>query len=196
MAANSTAIANLALAYLLTGRQIGAITGAEQEAVLCNLWYPQVLAEIYEGYDWNHARVTLVLDSGSLAAATPTAEWAFSYTLPATLAALRRLVVGDRSNQVQPPWIIQGALLFTDTENPTIEYTKVEDDTTKFPASFTNALGWLLASRVAPSLTGARRTADECVAQYEAALARAQANIGNQRNLDPEPESRYLSRRL
>ena len=101
--------------------------------------------EVLRAYSWNFA----VKRSAALAATTaPNFGYTYAYTLPADYLRVLELY-GSTS-----PWRVEGGVLLTDDITAKVKYIAQITDTTKFSASFTNALLYNLASKLAIAFTG------------------------------------------
>lgn len=88
------------------------------------------------------------------------ADWTYAYRLPTDAVDVRRIVRAElkrRFDPAPPPFIkatdARGDLVFTDLENPTIEYTaRLLGVVAKSDTLFQDALAWRFAACLAPSL--------------------------------------------
>lgn len=81
---------------------------------------------------------------------------------------------------------------------PQLEYTAEQDTPQFYPADFSQAVAFLLASYIAPGLTAGDKfkVGDRALKMYTWAIARAQANAGNEEQADQLPESEAIRTRL
>jgi len=101
----------------------------------------------------------------------------------------------------QPPnatyWVVVSIpkLILTDLEDAFIEYTFAVTDSSEFDALFVSALGWKLASSLAPSLSRMTNIQAVCLQMYEIDKTRAQAGVLTEAQRDPEPEAEWIDER-
>lgn len=87
-------------------------------------------------------------------------DWLFAYRLPTDCVAVRRIVRPGLKRSVDPapaPFEVstdaRGDLLFTDEQNPTIEYTsRLPGVVYRGDELFQDAVSWRIAAKLAPSL--------------------------------------------
>lgn len=80
---------------------------------------------------------------------------------------------------------------------PQLEYTAEQDSPQFYAADFCMALSYRLASLIAPQLTSGDKfqRGEKAYQQYQIAIARAQANAGNEEQADQLPESEAIRAR-
>lgn len=122
-----------------------AVLGGEQAAIT-NEMYSIVRDEVLRAHGWHFAVKRITLENPTV----PNHEFAWQYTLP--VGCLRVLEVFD--SQRQWKWRVEGTQLLID-DSPTIDIRYVErvTDISKFVPGFSNALVYLLASKLAMPLT-------------------------------------------
>jgi hypothetical protein len=159
--ASTVQICNMALSHLGSEARVSSISPPDGsvEAGHCATFYDLARTEMIEPGNWN-----FTLRREALAQATnPSTVWAFAYALPSDcLRALRILKKGSALtvfNQDAYTYIpndrdtavfdIEGDLLFTNEEDAVLVYARDVIDTTKYTATFTAALSYLLAAYLA-----------------------------------------------
>lgn len=154
-------ICNMALSHLGSEARVSSISPPDGsvEAGHCATFYDLARTELIEPGNWNFTlrREALALE------ANPSTVWAYAYALPSDcLRALRILKKGSALtmfNQDAYTYIpndrdtavfdIEGDLLFTNEEDAVLVYARDVIDTTKYSATFTAALSYLLAGYLA-----------------------------------------------
>jgi hypothetical protein len=200
--ADLTAIANLALSHL--GEPFlfdyATATGTTAEAVRLHL--PHCRETLLEGHVWSFATRTQFLSSASafLPATgssgyfagvgdffeTPTdaddpfaAQFKSIYLLPDDCLRVIKVAGGD-IDIPENRWEIQSRyLLLLDSiderDEPLIYYIGAAPEVSAWPTSFTDAVAFLLAARLAPLLTQSQAISAEFMAKHELALGKARS---------------------
>lgn len=80
---------------------------------------------------------------------------------------------------------------------PQLEYTIEADDPTRYPSDFSQAVAFLLASYIAPRVTGGDKfkLGQRALQLYQWAMPRASANAGNEEQADQLPDSEAIRAR-
>lgn len=219
-------ICNLALSYLgdeATVTAIDPIPDGSAQAALCARFYPISRNSLLEMHSWGFATVRFSMSELSSASVPP--QWQHAYAIPSDainlLAVIDSAAGSDYSVAIPTPFIPPGTInanignftpqpfvaetlldgtqvIFTNQENAMLLYTRLVTDATKFTPLFTEALAWLLASKLAgPILKGAtgRDEAKRCVSEFRAVFGRATASDANQRRLNVAPNTNWLASR-
>lgn len=208
--ASEVDISNLALSFLGEDANVSCINPPDGsvQASLCARFYPIARDSLLELHAWNFAtrRATLT----ALADAAPN-QWQYAYALPSD--CLKPLAVFDSSaasdlNAYQPdpypmgtnpqpagvtpqPYVVEtlstgSKVIFTNQDSAMLRYVRYVTDTTKFSPLFVEALGWMLAARLAgPTLKGqtGRDESKRCMGEANALLGRATVSDANQRRM-------------
>lgn len=131
----------------------------------------------------------------------PTDDWGYAFRVPSCALVVRRLVDGNRTpiRSNRPLYEIveddDGRLLYTDTSDPvTIEYTVLQETTTRYSSLFDRAFAGLLAFHAAPSLTGGdpANLGVRARAVGLSALAEAQARDANEQEPDDDADAELI----
>jgi hypothetical protein len=202
--ASKTEICNQALGHLGVSREIGNVeTENSEEAAACRRFYPIALEMILTAFPWPFAGKFAAL---GLVAASPAEapEWAYSYRYPSDALELRRIVSATRRDTKAsrvPYKIMQdatGQLIYTDWQNASIEYTARTDRPELYKAAFQLALSLLLASLIAPRVTGGDpfKLGDRALARYPMALSRAQMDALGEEQPDDVIDGDLVSSRF
>jgi hypothetical protein len=204
--ATAVQICNMALSHIGSEARVSSISPPDGsvEAGHCATFYDQARTEMLEPGNWAFA-----LKRQALAQVTnPSNAWAYAYAKPADcqrpLRILRPSVavtvftqdlqryphVDDRDSA---DFDLQGEVIFSNEPNAVLVYTQDIWDTTKFPASFTGALSYLLAAYLAgPIVKGnegvrigdAMRQRAQAMADLSAASS---ANASSTENVATQP---------
>lgn len=105
--------------------------------------------------------------------------WSTSWTLPTDCLRLRQINSID-IDQPELRFEIQGRQLllsdlYTETDPPAVTYITNDPPVDEWPTTFTDAVAFLLASRLAPKLTQSQTIADSMFQKHEIALGKARS---------------------
>jgi hypothetical protein len=146
-------ICNLALSHFGQDANISAISPPDgsAEAEHCARFYPIARNELLESFPW-----TFSTKRDTLAElANDREDWAYRFALPADCLRPRRVLpdgyTDTENDGVSYEW--EGTSLYTDDATPTLVYTFLLTDTTKFSPMFVTALSWRLAAYIAGPIT-------------------------------------------
>jgi len=136
--ASSVEICNLAL-YMVGSERISALTENNKRAKICNDLYVIVRDSFLGAHPWNFAirRVEL-----AKTATTPEFGYEYEYQLPADILRILTLEYDDIKYR------IEGDKLLSDEATMKIEYIAKEEDNSKYPSYFVDALSAKLAVRL------------------------------------------------
>lgn len=201
MAQSDTEIANLALGHLGVGKEIANLTTeSSAEATACRRYFEQARRQTLRDFPWPFASKIAAL---SLIEEDPNDEWDYSYRYPSDCLRILKILSDVRTDTpdsripYKESFDSTGKLIFTDRETPDIEYTADVTNVAVYPDDFVMAMSLRLAAYIAPSISGGdpfgmRKGALEL---YVYELSRAQANIQNEQQPDPEPDSIFIRTR-
>lgn len=190
---SETSICNIALANLKQAVRLDNLdsdTGVF--AIDCRLFYPLVLQELLEAFEWPLQEKYKTLQ---LITADPNIQWGYEYLYPVDCAAPIELVISTRVlyPHNKPPYLVahnddSAKVIWTDCVNAVLKYTSNYSNENQYSAHFIDALSWKLAWRLVPTLTKSNITQREAQSEYNKAfnLAKAQAMSKNQQEQDPE----------
>ena len=160
--ASAVQICNMALSHIGSEARVSSINPPDGsvEAGYCATFYDLARTELLEPGNWAFA-----LKRTALAGVTnPSTVWAYAYAKPSNcLRALRILrqsiavTVFTQDLLVEPhtddrggaAFDVEGDVILTNEPDAVLLYVQDVTDSTKFPASFTSALSYLLASHLA-----------------------------------------------
>jgi len=190
-------IINMALAHLGHTQLIAARSELANEAVVGNLFYEAAVQYCLEDFAYGFARQYV---APGLVETDPNEDWQFSYRYPSDCVKVRRIVTRlGRQDPNPPPFNIgqddSARLIYSNTENMVIEYTKLVTNTALYPAMFAEAVSWWLAGLMCPGLAKDRKQAAGCFQMYSLVLQRAQAKDRNESQDPPELESEAIRAR-
>ena len=194
--ASKTEICNMALLSLKAETIVNIDTDKSDEARACKIFYPKVLESIFEEFAWPFAQVQAVL---GLYEEDPTSSWGYAYAYPVDAARVVELPTGVSSCV---PFLIahgeQGRLIYTDQENAEVVYTKIVTDTSRFPATFTRALSFKLASEIAAPVCDGDlfKLGESAEGKYRSILNTAKRIAQMERSNRPEKDSAMVTARL
>ena len=152
-------ICNMALSHIGSDARVTSISPPDGtvEAGHCATFYDIARTELLEPGTWAFA-----LKRTPLAQVTnPSTVWAYAYAKPADCQRVLRVLrpsiavtVFTQDLVVEPhtddrdsaPFDVEGEVILSNEPDAVLVYTQDVTDATKFPASFTSALSYLLAS--------------------------------------------------
>lgn len=176
-------IGNLALSHIGANATIETFADTTSTAKTVALWYDFSREEVLESFDWSFARKRQALALHAIAA--PATEWFYRYQYPADTIVTRQFVnpLGPQADAV--PYRIEMASdgtksILTDLEDAEMIYTFNQEDTTVFSSLFVEALSFMLASKIAHSITGKRALAQQMRIEYLQLLLMAPASNANE----------------
>lgn len=199
--ASDTDIANGALAIIGDTATVASLSppSGSIQAVHCARFYPMARDALLEMHAWDFATRRV---QPALLAETPPAPWAYAYQAPSDV--LNFLSITDPSalddysqglvqygNTVgiytPQPFAVEldasgNQIILTNVQYAMLRYSGRVTDTTSFGPLFTEALTWLLASKLAgPVIKGSegRGVAADCLRKFQAFLALATASDAN-----------------
>lgn len=196
--ASETEICNLAISHLGIGKEIGNLeTERSEEAAACRRFYEICRNTTLRDYNWPFATQFLDL---ALIEEDPTDEWNYSYGYPSDCVKLRRILSGvrndDRQSRVPYKLVNDGGtrVIFSDQENATAEYTGLIEDPSLYPDDFVMALSLLLASYIAPRLTGGDpfKVGERALKLYEFNISSAKSTAVNEEQPEELPDSEFI----
>lgn len=198
-------ICNRALRHLGVSVEIANLaTEKSKEAKACRRFYEDARDEVLRDFDWPFARVTELLALVEDFTDDDDADWSYSYRYPADAVAVRRVVLAGWSRrerqETKTRYLIgrddDGALIYTDLGDASVEFTYRETDTSRFPPDFRAAVSRLLAHYIGPSVAGDKvKLVAEQLELYDYAIRRARANALNEQLADQEPQNEFLHAR-
>ena len=171
-------------------------TDESAEAKACRIYFEIAKKKVLEDFDWPFARQYADL---ALVSENPNADYTRSYRYPSGCLAIRGIVTGTvhTPSDARPTYQIgsdaTGRLIFCNESPATIKYTKEITDLNIFSMSFVMAQSYLLASMIAPRITGgdAFNRQEKAMNMYFLQIAKAQSNAANEEQLLPEPGSSF-----
>jgi hypothetical protein len=188
-------VCNLALAHLAQ-KGIATIDEPGDAARTCLVYWEKCLATLLKCRPWPFASKIVTL---ALVASQPNTEWAFAYRYPSDCLQVGRILSGSRadSKATRVPYRLgkddQGLLLYCDLAEAQAEYTATLDDSafTHAPHDFCLVLSYLLASKMAPRLTGedVNNLGKRAEQYFAMTLAEAWASACQEEAPDQETES-------
>lgn len=219
-------ICNQALSHLGDSATVANIDPPEgsAQAEHCARFYPQALATLLEMHAWAFATRRATLAN----VANPSSTWAYAYALPSNTVNVLSLLAADASDDYSSTMqssasaydnayarnTVGGAytpqdfsietdddgndLVLTNQHNAVLRYTVLVNDPTKFSPLFIEALGWMLASKLAgPVLKGevGMQAAQACTKTCLYWLGQAKASDAAQRRANPRQQVGWMNAR-
>lgn len=202
-------ICNMALSHIGSEARVSSISPPDGsvEAGHCATFYDLARTELLEPGNWAFG-----LKRAALAQVTnPSTIWAYAYAKPADCQRALRILrpsiaitVFTQDLVVEPhtddrdsaPFDIEGQVILSNEPDAVLVYSQDVTDSTKFPASFTSALSYLLASYVAGPLIKGNEGTRVGDAMRERAMRLADVSItasANASSADNLPQSTILS---
>ncbi len=202
---SAVTISNLALAHIGASQQVSSIDPPDGSVLsgYCARFYPIARREMLE-YPWRFARrrSTLVLAPGD-----PPSEWLFSYTLPATCLAPKRVI--SPQAVLSMPWLAEGndyaywlpmfdsgagadfevenGLVYTNQPEAVLLHTADVTDTTKFTPAFVAALAMQLAGYLGGVVIKGREGGSVRERLHNEAAAKAEMGMVRDANASQQP---------
>lgn len=145
-------ICNMALSHIGEDGVVTAISPPDgsAEAGHCARFYGIARNDILEMHEWSFAtkRATLA------GLTNDSAAWAYKFAMPADCLKARKLLPEGATAELEGiDYEIESEALYCNDAVPTLIYTKLLTDTTKFSSMFTSALSYKLASYIAGPIT-------------------------------------------
>lgn len=216
MASSEVEIANLALSLAGCGGPIASLAESSVEARECLLHYSSCRDLLLRSHPWNFAqRQAALADTGSTVNG-----WAYQYQYPADCLQIHHIRAGGYDataimwaietlpaalgTTVLYPPVPYAIGVTTDGLSRTIlcdayqayaSYTAAVTITTLFDPLFSDALSYLLASRIVQRLTGNRSAKSDCVQMYQATVQAAMVRDANEARPTTIPEPDWIRAR-
>lgn len=189
MPASKVEICNMALKHLGVSVPIGNLTTERSEAADSARSFFDICTDtVLRAFNWPFATTTAALSLISDPAVAYSDEWFYEYQYPSDCVYLRKIDSGtdeDTLGTVVKYMLgdtTQGTHVLTNMQEATAEYTKRISDVTRWPADFTMAFSYLLASMMASSFTRGDvfKKADSMAQKYLGWVGIARKNAANE----------------
>lgn len=200
MASSKTEICNLALRHLGRRGVSNVDTERSPEAIVCKQFYPLVVKKVMR--DWRY-NITTKRRALGLIEEEPNDEWAYAYQYPVDCLDFGQIVNGQREQTEGTPTPFRvvkgdaGTVIWTDQAEAEGEYTAFDNDPARYPEDLVLVISLLLASYIAPSITGGDQYGLGQLAEkrYQSELSQARANAANEHQPDPPADTPYIHAR-
>lgn len=201
MSTPNTEVCNLSLGHLGVSQTISDVTMERSSAALvCRRFWDMAFKEALRDFNWSFANKIAAL---GLIEEDPNEEWAFSYQYPPDCMSALKIQSGIRndSRDTRIPYKIStgdsGLVIYTDKEDAILEYTKEITNYGILPEDFKAALSLLLASYIAPTVTGGDpfQLGTRSYKLYLLSIAKAQVNSFNEQQEEELPDSEFIRSR-
>ncbi len=190
-----TEMCNMALSHLGVSTVIADLANdTGTEAVALRTFFSTAFQVTLEKMDWSFARRYVTL---GLVETDPNEDFGYAYRYPADCLVIRRIQSGLRNDNRRSRVTynigsdVTGRLIYTDVTPAIVRYTKNITDYSLIPASFGLAQSYYLAFLIAPKLTKGDpfQRQQAVMGLFKSAMDQAAANMANEEQPDPEPES-------
>jgi hypothetical protein len=198
---SDTAICNLALSHLGISQEINNVeTERSKEASACRRFLLPVKEEVFRDMK---VPFSTKIDGLALITENPNSEWKYAYRYPSGCLFAVRILSGYRNDtrQTRVPYKVTkdsaGKVILTDKETAELEFVSYVDDVTMYPPDFGMAVSLLLASYIAPRVTGGDpfKMGDRALKFYNYSYAKAKDNAFNEQQEEELPESEFVKAR-
>lgn len=199
--ASRTEIANMALGFIGIGLTISNLDSeSSAEARACRRYYDTARDMCLRRYPWQFATTILAL---GLIEEDPNEEWGYSYQVPSDCVKFIRIIPVQRNETRQSrvpfklAYGVSGTVVFSDLVDAEAEYVVRVDDPSRYPAEFSIAMAYVLASLIAPSLTRGDpfKLGDLALQKGDMYMRAAQTNSANEEQPDDLPDSEFIRAR-
>lgn len=163
-------------------------------ATFCARFYPMARDAALEWHPWGFATVRQIL--ARIPRDNMPAAWSFAFALPSD--CLRALaVVAEGAGDANPlPYIIEGGVLYCNSDAATLRYVAYIEDTSRFSPLFVRALAWMLAADLlGPVIKGDARLRDYCEKNAQRFLLQAARSDASAQKIEPLHMPQWLSGR-
>lgn len=201
-----TEIANLALKHCGIEQEIANLdTETGQEAETCRRFYDVAVDSTLRMFPWPFATKYVALaEVAAVAGDEWDDEWEKQYQYPSDCVRILKFLSGIRTDNRQSAVSFElgngasGTVIWTDEHDAKIKYTSRVSDPARYNAQFAMALSFMLASYIAPGLTGGdpNGLGKQALGQLAIHLRLAQGSAGNEVQPDEDPESEFQRSRL
>jgi hypothetical protein len=212
MAVSQVQICNMALAHV-GATPIESMNERTKEASQCRLWYDSCRKQVLGAYNWGFARKRRTL---ACHGDDPPSSWAYRYQYPVDCVKARWIsnpfdntgigapfIIGnDIANEYRNasdaiPFVVEFApngtkCILTNEQCPELIYTFDQDEPGFFSDHYVDTLAWLMASRMAFTITGKRNIANDALKAYDYMVRNAAALDGNEGVDKPPREAEWI----
>lgn len=176
-----------------------SFTEDSTEARKMKLFYPQVIEETLEAFDWSFARKTELL---AASAEDPINSWIYRYDEPSDCIVPRRILspLGRKAKYplFEKAFISSGKkTILTDIAEAKLQFTANITSTGLFSPLFVAAARHLLGYYVAPSLLGRDRTKtqNKMLKTFETIIKKAADSDSNTEKVEEDQDPEWISSR-
>lgn len=198
--ASEVEICNQALSHIGSGKPIAILTERSEEAEVCRTFYAGTRDIVLRDFPWPFASRIVAL---GLVATDPNDDWGYSYRYPTDclhdikiMGAGRNIGAGDRI-EYEIGSDSTGGLVYADQADAELKYTARITDPNRFTPDFAEALGYLMAVKIGPRLTGGdpRGLVKEAERRYMWCISKAKASAANEGQVGLPAESSFIEGR-
>lgn len=194
-------ICNAALGNIGVQQTIASLDEKSKEASACKRFYEQARNELLRARNWPFA--TRFVQLALVETFDGTQAWDYSYRYPADCEKVRRVIPSNIGvdEDFRSPFIVlsddSGKLIYSNIDLAKAEITFRITNPSLFDSLFVGALGWLVAHKIAPSLSGNNATAAIKRAKdgYDGALELAGGVAADEESAVKPPYSEFMMAR-
>lgn len=153
----------------------------------CAFAYDKARLELLENYNWSFAIKRVEL---AQLVTTPEFEWSYEYGLPNDYL---RIITTYRN----PDWVVEGAKFLTNQDSDVfVRYMADIEDTSIFPRMFSNAMAYLIALDIEPTITNDQAVNARVAGFLTVAIqdAKRKGGIERRRGKDNVPDPSWVTR--
>lgn len=212
MAVSQVQICNMALAHV-GATPIEAMNERTKEASQCRLWYDNCRQQALGAYNWGFARKRRTL---ACHGDDPPDSWAYRYQYPVDCIKARWITNPFESTGLGAPFVIGSDIatfwpnasdaipfvvewapngtksILTNEQCPELIYTFDQTEPGFFSHHFVDSLSWLMASRMAFTITGKMILEERAMKMYDYLIRNAAALDGNEGVDKPPREAEWI----
>lgn len=164
----------------LGGQRVHDIDDASDEtAVLCNLYYDDIVDEVLRSHPWNCAvwyqPLAQLSSSDDDYLLDDYEEFAYQYALPTSPKCLRVVSIPEHPGA---DYEVVGDYLLSNLETVVVKYIKRVTDPTKFDPLLVKAIAYRMAADIAMRITESKTVRNDMLQAYEWQLNRAETIDG------------------
>lgn len=179
MALNKTLICNMAIIPLGCTRIHDIDDDDTEHAVLCRLYYDEIVDEILRAHEWNRAiwyqSLAELSEDDDDYLLDDYEEYNYQYSLPTDPYCLRPLEIPEHRGV---DYEIVGRYLLCNLETVVLKYIKRITDPAQFDPLLAKAISYRLAADLALTITNLKTSRDDLLKMFEWQLNRAKTIDG------------------
>ena len=190
MPSTDVEICNQALMHIGSTVQISALSDNNKQARQCQRIYDQAVDYVLDQLWWPFATKVATL---GLVQTEPNKFWSYEYRYPSDAIHLRYITHESVWQGLLVPYQLSddatARLIWTDQQDACAVYTERVTTTTRWSATFCDALSYRIASLVAMPIVGDKGLVADMNNKFEIYINQAKALAMNEIQPSPEPET-------